>query len=200
MKLASPLSVIDDPRRASLALDPIRLRLLQELAQPDSAVGLARRLGLPRQKINYHLRLLEEQGLVELVEERRRRNCTERVVRAVAHSYLINPAALGALAADPSRVSDRTSSTYLIATAAQVIRDVASLRDQADTAGKKLPTLTLQVDIRFASPADQQAFAQELSEDVARLTAKYHDDQAAGGRRFRFISGAYPAPAQEEQS
>jgi DNA-binding transcriptional ArsR family regulator len=200
MKSTAALHVIDQSERAALALDPLRLRMLQELVQPDSATGLARRLGMPRQRLNYHLRLLEQDGLIEVVEERKKRNLTERIVRTVAHSYLINPAALGALAADPSRISDRTSSAYLVAAAARVIQEVAGLRDQADAAGKRLPTLTLQADIRFATPADQQAFAEELSAQVARLVAKYHDDQAAEGRRFRLISGAYPAPSEEKQS
>ena len=43
---------------------------------------MGRDLGLSRQKVNYHLRALEDAGLVEHVEDRRRGNCTERIVRA----------------------------------------------------------------------------------------------------------------------
>src|SRR5262245_33406040 len=112
------LDVIDNPSRAAVLLDPLRLRLLEELREPDSASGLARRLHLPLQKINYHLRELEKQQLVELVAERRRGNCMERVVRATARTYVISPAALGGLGADPASIQDRFSSTYLVATAA----------------------------------------------------------------------------------
>ncbi|KAB2955835.1 MAG: winged helix-turn-helix transcriptional regulator, partial [Thermoanaerobaculia bacterium] len=69
---------------------------------PATAAGLARRLGLPRQRVNYHLRELEKAGLVELVEERRRGNCVERLVRATARAFLLGPEALGAQAADPA--------------------------------------------------------------------------------------------------
>ena len=41
---------------------PLRLKLLEQLIEPDSAGGLARRLGVPRQVLNYHLRELEGQG------------------------------------------------------------------------------------------------------------------------------------------
>jgi hypothetical protein len=140
------------------------------------------------------LHQLEEQGLVEAVGERKKRNCTERLLRAVARSYVISPAILGELASDPSRVSDRLSSAYMVAIAAQVIRDVASLRDRADTQSKRLPTLTLQSEVRFANAEAQQAFAQELTREVARIVAKYHDDAAPTGRSFRFFAGAYPAP------
>jgi len=174
-------------------LHPLRCRIIGQLAEPDSAAGLARRLKLPRQKVNYHLRELEQQGLIEFVEERRKGNCVERIVRASARSYLIDPGVLRSLAADPERIPDKLSSAYLAATAARIIRDLAVLRARADAAGKKLPTFTLATEVRFASAADQAAFTQELTDAVANLAAKYHDERAPHGRRFRFITGAYPA-------
>src|SRR5205814_8009877 len=65
------LEVIDDPAAAMVALDPVRARLLAELVEPGSAASLAPRMGLARQKVNYHLRALEAHGLVRPVEERR---------------------------------------------------------------------------------------------------------------------------------
>src|SRR3954463_11092086 len=88
------VAVIEDPAAAEVSLDPIRARMLAELAEPHTATTLAARLGLPRQKVNYHVRTLEQHGLVELVEERRKGNMTERVVRASAAAYVISPAAL----------------------------------------------------------------------------------------------------------
>jgi DNA-binding transcriptional ArsR family regulator len=193
MATAPALAVIHDPRRAATLLDPLRLRLLEQLAEPNSAAGLARRLRLPRQKLNYHLRELEKAGLVKLVEERRKGNCIERVVRATAIPYVIDPAALGKLGADPSRVRDRFSSAYLVAVAARSIRELAALRAGAEKAGKRLATLTLETEVRFASADARSAFAQELTNTLADLTAKYHDEESSGGRRFRFIVGGYPA-------
>jgi DNA-binding transcriptional ArsR family regulator len=191
---AESLHVVQDAEPAAVLLHPLRLRLLEELAEPDSAAGLARRLGQPRQQLNYHLRQLEEQGLIEEVGVRQRRGCTERLLRAVARSYLISPATLGAVAADPAQVPDRLSSAYLVAVAAQLIREVAGLRTGSETGGRRVPTLTLQTEIRFANPAARARFARDLSRTVARLAAKYHDESAPGGRRFRLVAGAYPAP------
>jgi len=191
--------VIEDPDRAAAVLHPLRLRILRELAEPDSATGLARRLGLPRQQLNYHLRQLEAGGMVAPAGERRKRNCTERLLRAVARSYLISPATLGRLAVDPSPIRDRVSSAYLLAAAAEMLRDVGTLRDRADRSGKRVPTLTLQTEVRFASPETQHAFAEQLSGEVARLIAKYHDEHTPGGRRFRMVVGAYPAPPKVEE-
>ena len=196
MPAAAPaaLHVVDDAARASTMLHPLRLRILGHLTEPDSSAGVARRLGLPRQVINYHLRQLEDDRLVAQVGERQKRGCIERLMQTVAASYLISPAALGPLAGDPERVGDTVSSTYLMAVAGQVLREVADLRVEADAARKRLPTLTLQAEVRFASPAAQHGFARDLTRELARLVRKYHDERSPSGRRFRVVAGAYPAP------
>ncbi len=70
--------LIGEGGAATAALHPLRIEILSQLSEPDSAAGLARRIGEPRQQANYHIRQLEEQGLVRLVGERRVRNCIER--------------------------------------------------------------------------------------------------------------------------
>ena len=187
------LELIVEPERAATALHPMRSRLLGALGEPDSAAGVARRLGLPRQKVNYHFRQLENDGLIELVGERRAGNLLERVFRATARTYLIAPAALGDVAADPSRVGDRLSSAYLAAVSASAIQDLARLRSAADQKGKVLPTLTLETEVRFATVEDQRAFADEMAKAFTRAVTRYHTDAAPRGRTFRFFLGGYPA-------
>jgi DNA-binding transcriptional ArsR family regulator len=193
-----PLDVIRTPEPAAALLDPTRQTLLAHLREPDSAAGLARRLRLPRQRINYHLRALEEAGLVELVEERRKGNCLERVVRATARSFMISPEALGELGPTREAAADRLSSAYLIAAAGQAIRDVAVLETRARRENKRVATLTLEADVRFASAESRAVFAEELAESVARIVAKYHDDRAPGGRRFRLLAAVHPIPADKD--
>ena len=192
------LDVIATVERAAVLLDPLRLRLLEELREPDSAAGLARRLRLPRQKVNYHVRALEKQRLVELVGRRRRGNCTARILRATAQAYVIGPGVLGALGADPATVRDRFSAAYLVAVAARVAQDVGELGARADKAGRRLSTLTVETEVRFASAEARAGFAEELARAVARLTAKYHDAKAPGGRAFRFVVAGYPATPPKE--
>ena len=186
------LEVIEDPGQAASVLNPIRLQLLNELVEPDSAAGLARRLKLPRQAVTYHVRQLEADGLVSFIEERRRRNCVERVVQATARTYVISPSALGALAVDPEQIGDRFSSTYLIAVAAGMIRDVTALRHLADGTGKRLATLTIQSEVRFATPAEQHAFAYELADTLGQLVTKYHREDAPEGPEFSFTVTGHP--------
>jgi DNA-binding transcriptional ArsR family regulator len=187
------VGVVRDSARAAVLLGGPRTELLEALRQPDSATGVARRLGLPRQQVNYHLRELERAGFVEMVEERRKGNCIERVLRASARSYVISPEVLSTLSGDPSEIKDRFSSAYLMAVAARTIGELGELRAAADAADQKLATMTLETEVRFGSAADRNAFAKELSDALARLIVKYHDAESQNGRRFRIILGAHPA-------
>jgi predicted ArsR family transcriptional regulator len=190
--------VIDQQAAAVAALDQMRSRILAELAEPGSASTVAATLGLPRQKVNYHLRLLEQHGLVELVEERPRRGLTERVVRATARAYVVAPPHVGRDAADPAG-GDRLSSRYLIALAARVVQEVTALTRRAEEAGRSLATLAIDTDICFADAADRAAFTRELSEAVTSLAARYHDETHAAGRWHRLVVAAHPRPRQEHR-
>jgi DNA-binding transcriptional ArsR family regulator len=186
------VAVIEDPAAAEVSLDPVRARLLAELAEPASATMLAGRVGLARQKVNYHLKTLERHGLVELVEERRKGNVHERMVRATAASYVISPAALAAVAPDPSRAPDQLSARWLLAVAARLVRDVGALITGATKAGKPVATFAVDGQVRFASAADRAAFAEELATAVTALVSKYHDETAEHGRDHRVIVAVHP--------
>lgn len=188
------LSVIDDPASASVALDPVRSRLLSELRTPGSAAMLASRVGLPRQKVNYHLRTLEKHGLVRVAGTKRWGGLTERRLVATASSYVVSPAALGPVAADPERGMDRLSASYLVALAARVVREVGQLLRKSEELNKRLATLSIDTEVRFRSAEDRAAFTNELTAAVASLVARYHDESAPSGRRHRLIIGAYPTP------
>ena len=194
------VEVIDDAAAAMAALDPLRMRLLAELAEPRSAAALASRVGVARQKVNYHLRTLESHGLVRQVDQRRWGGLTERLLVATAASYVVSPAALGAVAADPGRSADRLSARYLVALAARVVREVGDLVRRSDAAGKRLPTLALDTEIRFRSAAERSAFAAELTATVTDLAARYHDESAPHGRWHRLVVAAHPRPRLEEET
>jgi len=187
------VAVIDDPAAAEVSLDPVRARLLAELAEPGSATTLAARIGLPRQKVNYHLRTLERHGLVQLVEERKKGNVIERVLRATALSFVISPLALATVQPDPARSPDRLSAGWLLALAARLVRDVGELISGATLARQRVATFALDAEVRFASPIDRAAFATELATAVSALVAKYHAGDALNGRDHRLVVAIHPS-------
>ena len=188
------VEVIDDPAAAMIALEPVRSRLLSELAEPASAATLASRLGIPRQKINYHLRALEDHQLVHVAETRQWGGLTERLLVATAASYIVSPVAMGPVAADPDRGADRLSASYLIALAARIVREVKALLGRSEELEKRLPTLSVDTVIRFRSAAERAAFSNDLTKAITALAARYHDASAPGGRAHRLVVVAHPLP------
>jgi DNA-binding transcriptional ArsR family regulator len=191
------IQVIDDPAAATVALEPTRSRLLSELVVPASAATLATRVGLARQKVNYHLHALEAHGLVRLAQERKWGGLTERLLVATAASYVVSSSALGPIA-DPNREIDRLSASYLIALGARVVREVGDLVRRAKEAGKRLATLAVDTEVRFRSATDRAAFSNELTEAITKLVAKYHDASAPGGRAHRLVVVAHPLPQKSD--
>ena len=181
------------PAAAEASLDPIRSRLLAELAEPGSASTLAKQVGLPRQKVNYHLRALERHGLVELVEERRKGNVTERWMQATAVSYVISPVVLSAVQPDPDRARDQLSARWLLALAGRLVKDVGVLITGAAKARQRVATFGMDGEVRFATAAERAAFADELTQAVAALVSKYHDGSAPGGRKHRVVVAVHPS-------
>ncbi|MET8545814.1 helix-turn-helix domain-containing protein [Kitasatospora sp. NPDC004799] len=189
------VAVIEEPAAAEASLDPMRSRLLAALTEPASAAMLAARLGLPRQKVNYHLKELERHGLVELAEERRKGNVTERVYRATASSYVISPSVLAAVSPDPARSPDQLSARWLLALGSRLVQEVGTLLTGASRARRRVATFGIDAQVRFASAADRASFAEELAQSVATLVSRYHDESAPGGRSHRVVVGLHQIPA-----
>lgn len=193
------VAVIEDAEAAEVSLDPVRARLLAELSEPASATMLASRVDLPRQKVNYHLRALEKHGLVELIEERRKGNVTERMMRATASSYVISPTALSAVQPDPAESPDRLSARWLLAVSGRLVRDVGLLITGSTKARKRVATFAIDGEVRFSSAADRAAFAEELTVAITNLVSKYHDEDAEQGRDHRIVVAVHPSVKTEPE-
>jgi DNA-binding transcriptional ArsR family regulator len=189
------MALVEEPDRVRLALSPLRRQLLDRLQQPASAAQLATELELPRQRVNYHLRTLEKAGLIELVEERRRRGCTERMMQVTAGSFIVDPSVMGVTGDSEAarlRSGDTYAAEYLIDVAADTVRNVARMRAGAEKAGTRLLTFTIETRARFAEPADVHRFTDALCAAVSDTVAAF---DTPGGRPYRLVVGGHPAPA-----
>lgn len=186
--MTTDVDVLRGSERLRGTLTPLRRRLLAELREPDSATGLATRLGETRQRVNYHLRELEKGGLVELVELRQRRGRTERVMRASARTVIVAPAMIGEVVPGDQ---DRFAADALLTATARMFDDVARLREGATSTGKRLVTFTIEAEVGFARPADLARFAERLADQVADLAAEF--DSPTSNRRYRVLVGGHPA-------
>jgi DNA-binding transcriptional ArsR family regulator len=192
--MSAAVALLEQPDTVRLALSPLRRRLLHRLQTPSSATELAGELALARQKVNYHLRALEGAGLLSLVETRRKRGCTERIVVASARAFVVDPGLVGdhSAPADRAAAQDRFAATRLVAAAAGLVRDVTRMQARADRQRKRLLTFTVETEVGFATPADVERFSSALAGAVARLAARFSAKGAV--RRYRVVIGGHPAP------
>jgi DNA-binding transcriptional ArsR family regulator len=204
----SGLDLVREPAQAAILLHhPLRLKILAALLEPDSATGVARRMKLPRQTVNYHVRELARARLLARAGRRRRRHLFEQCYVATARGYVLSPELLGKLAADPAQVADTFSAKYLLGLASKLQSELARSAELAAAAGQRLATLSINTELRFTSPEQRAAFTEELQRSFIEVAGRHSspftkaDGSAAEGRPFRLVVGCYPIPpARDSES
>lgn len=182
--MTSPsVQLIADPDRVVETLSAARRRILAALDEPDSATGLARRLGTTRQSVNYHLRSLEDAGLVELHEEKPRRGLTERVMRRSSDVILVDPTAF-----DTTGLStgDVVGLNGVVSLARDLIARAAEVSTRAGERGQRVAAASLHTEIRLASPSDLN----EMLTEIAAIIARH--DSGGSGLRVQVGTAALP--------
>ena len=191
---AAELECVEDARRAQALLHPLRARILTLAREAVSATELGRRLEMPRQRVNYHVRELARAGLLKRAGRRRRRNMFEQLYIASAKGYVLSPELLGAAGADWRAVADPASAGYLLALTAQMQADVARA---VRGAGKRPSTLSLKSQFRFESPEQRERFTHELKDAVVAVIARFTspnlapEGKPAPGQPYRLVLGCY---------
>jgi DNA-binding transcriptional ArsR family regulator len=177
------VTMLHDPDQVIDAMSPLRRDILAALDEPDSATGLAARLGSTRQKINYHLRALERVGLVEVDELRPRRGLTERLMRRTSNIVLVDPAAF-----DTSGMSrlDVAGLSGVVAMATDLIRQAARVAALAGPRRERVAAASLDTEVRVGSPSALTA----MLEEVAAVIARY---DTGSGLRLRVATTVLPA-------
>lgn len=197
--------VAEVPRAAAL-LHPLRLRILEALREPDSAAGIARRLRLPRQRVNYHVRELARAHFLERAGQRRRRNMVERRYRTSAQGYILSPELLGRLGLPREHAEDAFSASYLLSLLALGQSELGRASREASRQGKRLATLSLSSEFRFESAEQRSRFVDELRRAVVDVVARYAspsrlaDGSPGPGRPYRLLLGCYPIPPKPSES
>ena len=204
MNIAELECVTDGGRAAVLIQHPLRRRVLAEAADPVSATELARRLGLTRQAVNYHVRQLLKAGFLKPAGRRMRRNLVERQYVATARSYVLAPQILGPVAAGVQ--ADAFSASYLLGLTSLAQQELTDVWEAASAAGVRVLTMSLMSEVRFASAAQRAEFAQALTDAVTEVVARHTNPfrtpsgEAGEGRPYRLVLGCYPIPREETKS
>ena len=192
--MSSSVALVSDAAKARAALTPLRRELLERLREPNSASTLAGQLDIPRQKLSYHLRVLEEAGLIRLVEERQRRGFVERVMVACADTFVLDSALVQSAGKQAVTVQDRHASEHLVTTASGLVRDVARMREAADREGKRLSRSPSRPSSRSRRRPTSTRSASNCPTRSPALAKHYSASPLRkGGRRYRLVAAAHPA-------
>jgi DNA-binding transcriptional ArsR family regulator len=195
----APVDVIADAARARVVLEPLRLRILAEAREPQSATSMAAALGLPRQNVNYHVRELARAGYLRKAGRQKKRGLTEQRWVASARTFVIGDDVLGPMSHAASAESmDKASVAYLLTLAARIQREAGRAWREAHAASKRLPVLSIDTEVSFRSPRERARFAEALAEAVTRVVAEYSSPATSQtSRPFRVVLGCYPIPPEE---
>ncbi len=194
-------SVRDRTRVGALVEHPLRLAILHAASAPRSATEIAAGLGLPRQRVNYHIGRLRRAGFLVPAGRRRRRGLFEQRYTATAQAYVLDPAVLGPVRVRAELIRDRLSAEYLVALSNQIQSDLGQVLSEATRQDKRVATMSISTEFRFAGPEQRARFARALERAVTRLVGRYAEpaQSAEGkplpGRLFRLVVGCYPPPA-----
>lgn len=195
-----PLEAVQDSERASLLLHPLRQKILSEAREASTAAEIARRVGLPPQKVNYHVRTLADAGFLRPVGEGRKRNLIEKRYRSSARSYVLLSHMLGEMGPGALSEADRFSASHLMGLSSLLQEELAVWLASGRAPEESVPTLSIDAEIRFESSDQRAAFADALQEAVTRVVSQYtaaHRDpkgRRRPGRTYRLVVGCYPVP------
>jgi DNA-binding transcriptional ArsR family regulator len=188
--------VLADLPRLQALTHPVRLRMLDVLREAQSAAAVARVIGEPRQKVNYHLQELRRGGLVEPAGERRKGNMTEQLYRSVAGTFLVSPRVAWTDQRRGATLQQQAALAALVDLGERLQRDAAALLDHAAFDGGEIPSASVDVEVSFADAASRSAFMTEYLKALGPLLKKYGVPRNVGVS-FKLALAVYPEPGHE---
>ena len=187
---------VSEPEQLQALSHSTRVAILEALREPMSAASVARLLGQPRQRVNYHLKELERVALVERVEERRKGNFIEVLYRSVARSFLVSPQVAWSNPRRVQALARQHSLGTLVELGERLQRDAAVLIDRAAFDGEEIASASVTAEVRFASEADRAAFMDAFLRSTRELLEQYGTRE---GEPFRALFAVYPEATGERE-
>ena len=183
------VGVLEDPDQVSALAHPIRVEILDVLREPNSAAGVARVLGQPRQKTNYHVKALLDAGLLRAAGERRTGGFVEQLFESVASTFVISPRLAWSGDRRVAALAQQLPLERLVELGERVQRDAVELLDRAAFDGEEIPSAAVEATVRFSSEEERAAFLGEYLAAVKPLFKKYGSRR---GDQFTVALAVYP--------
>jgi DNA-binding transcriptional ArsR family regulator len=172
---------------------PTRLRILDVLRTPDSAAGVARALGEPRQRINHHVKELARAGLVLPAGERRAGNFVEQLYESAAGTFVLSPRLTWGDGARVRALADQLALRHLVEFGERLQRDAAGLLDRAAFDAEEIPSASVEATVHFTDAAARARFLDEYLALVGDLIERH---ATATGPAFTVGVVVHPTPEE----
>jgi DNA-binding transcriptional ArsR family regulator len=190
---------IEDVDQAAALLKPQRIEMLKLMDHPRTCLELVRIFGETPQKIYYHIKALQNAGLVEQVGERRVRGTVEGSYQARARSYWLASDLVGQIGG-AGMAQDQASLRHLLSLTEEMRGDIGHL---AQEVGREIPSLGLSLHVELddeSRRADFMADVQQMAQILARKYGATAGDDSDGDSEdaqpprslFRLVLVCYP--------
>lgn len=165
---------IDDAETFEMLVDPIRVEMIERLFDPASVTELAEAMNVPRTRLYHHVRLLEQAGMIRVVQTRRRGAIPEKIYQAAAKTY--TPSQRFLAESPPGQFAAAIVDSLLSWTRADILRSVAEGRVRFGEGAERGKRAVMLRHLVTLSPQRRDQFMSELSE----LVNRYRQDDPDG--------------------
>jgi DNA-binding transcriptional ArsR family regulator len=190
---------IEDVDQAAALLKPQRIEMLKLMDQPRTCLELGKIFGETPQKIYYHIKALQNAGLVEQVGERRVRGTVEGSYQARARSYWLASDLVGQIGG-AAIAQDQASLRHLLSLTEEMRGDIGHLAQQV---GREIPSLGLSLHVELDDESRRADFMADVQHMAQILAHKYgatagedddedDDDAQPPSPLFRLVLACYP--------
>ena len=163
--------LIDDLDTLKIVVNPLRIQIVESLiAEPLTVAQVAERLGMAPSKLYYHVNLLEEHGLIRVVEERQVANIIEKLYRAAAEGLEVDPALLSFTTREGQENVLSVLAATLDATREEIVRSMEARAFALEQGAEKQPRKGL---LNRAKSHIDQTRALEFAERLQSLMEEF---------------------------
>ena len=187
---------IQNPQALQALSHPTRVAMLEALHEPRSAAAVGRELGQSRQRMNYHLKALEQAGLVKRVGTRQNGNFVETLYRAAARAFVVSPQVAWSGPRRLDALRSQHALGTLVGIGEQLQRDAAVLLDRAAYESEQIASAAVSAEVSFGSDAERSAFMREYLEATKALLDRYG---TKGGKPYRVVLAIHPRTERSVQ-